>query len=53
MQNAVILTEVKFDNSQFQTFLIFCLIFAKNMDRGYTLAPPYRGIYNEYPRSMF
>ena len=29
------------------------LIFAQNMDRGYTLEPPQRGGFNEYPQSMF
>ena len=29
------------------------LIFAQNIDRGYTLEPPHRGGSNEYPRSMF
>ena len=29
------------------------LIFAQNIDRGYTLEPPQRGGSNEYPRSMF
>ena len=29
------------------------LIFAQNIDRGYTLEPPQWGGSNEYPRSMF
>ena len=29
------------------------LIFAQNIDRGYTLEPPRRGGSNEYPQSMF
>ena len=29
------------------------LIFAKNIDCGYTLEPPRRGGSNEYPQSMF
>ena len=33
-------------------FYIF-LIFAQNMDCGYTLEPPRRGGSNEYPQSMF
>ena len=33
--------------------LIFFLIFAQNIDRGYTLEPPCRGGSNEYPQSMF
>ena len=31
----------------------FFLIFAQNIDRGYTLEPPRWGGSNEYPRSMF
>ena len=34
-------------------FLIFFLIFAQNIDCGYTLEPPRRGGSNEYPQSMF
>ena len=30
-----------------------CLIFAQNIDCGYTLEPPWRGGSNEYPQSMF
>ena len=33
-------------------FYIF-LIFAQNIDCGYTLEPPRRGGSNEYPQSMF
>ena len=33
--------------------LIFFLIFAQNIDRGYTLEPPRRGVSNEYPQFMF
>ena len=29
------------------------LIFAQNIDCGYTLEPPWRGGSNEYPQSMF
>ena len=29
------------------------LIFAQNMDCGYTLEPPHGGGSNEYPQSMF
>ena len=29
------------------------LIFAQNIDRGYTLEPPQRGGSNEYPQSLF
>ena len=32
---------------------IFFLIFAQNIDCGYTLEPPRRGGSNEYPQSMF
>ena len=31
----------------------FFLIFAQNIDCGYTLEPPQRGGSNEYPQSMF
>ena len=51
MQYAVISKVVK--NETFQkTFDIF-LIFAQNIDCGYTLEPPRRGGSNEYPQSMF
>ena len=40
------------DNFQMKIFDIF-LIFAKNIDCGYTLEPPPRGGSNEYPQSMF
>ena len=33
--------------------MIFFLIFAQNIDCGYTLDPPRRGGSNEYPQSMF
>ena len=33
--------------------LIFFLIFAQNIDCGYTLEPPRRGGSNKYPQSMF
>ena len=36
-----------------RNFLIFFLIFAQNIDCGYTLEPPRRGGSNEYPQSMF
>ena len=29
------------------------LMFAQNIDRGYTLEPPRRGGSNEYPQSVF
>ena len=34
-------------------FFVFFLIFAQNIDYGYTLEPPRRGGSNEYPQSMF
>ena len=34
-------------------FLIIFLIFAQNIDRGYTLEPPQWGGSNEYPQAMF
>ena len=42
----------KIDNFQKKIFYIF-LIFAQNIDCGYTLEPPRRGGSNEYPQSMF
>ena len=41
----------KFERAE-RTFVIF-LIFAQNIDCGYTLEPPCRGGSNEYPQSMF
>ena len=43
---------VKMKNFQQKNFDIF-LIFAQNIDCGYTLEPPRRGGSNEYPQSMF
>ena len=41
-------------NDNFQMFFsIIFLIFAQNIDWGYTLEPPQRGGSNEYPQSMF
>ena len=34
-------------------FFVIFLIFAQNIDCGYTLEPPQRGGSNEYPQSMF
>ena len=34
-------------------FFDILLIFAQNIDCGYTLEPPHRGGSNEYPQSMF
>ena len=36
-----------------ETFFYVFLIFAQNIDGGYTLEPPQRGGSNEYPQSMF
>ena len=36
-----------------QKFFDIFLIFAQNIDCGYTLEPPRRGGSNEYPQSMF
>ena len=46
MQYTVIFKVVKNENDIF-------LIFAQNIDCGYTLEPPRRGGSNEYPQSMF
>ena len=43
---------VKNENFQSKKIDIF-LIFAQNIDCGYTLEPPWRGGSNEYPQSMF
>ena len=43
---------VKNENLQQKKFDIF-LIFAQNIDRGYTLEPSRRGGSNTYPQSMF
>ena len=49
-------TEKKFgcenENFHWKNFDIF-LIFAQNIDCGYTLEPPRQGGSNEYPQSMF
>ena len=42
---------LKIENFQLYYFDIF-LIFAQNIDCGYTLEPPRRGGSNEYPQSM-
>ena len=52
MQYTVIFKVVKNENFQWKFFDIF-LIFAQNIDCGYTLEPPRRGGSNEYPQSMF
>ena len=43
---------LKNENFQLKNLDIF-LIFAQNIDCGYTLEPPRRGGSNEYPQSMF
>ena len=45
---------LRFKNRKFsaKNFDIF-LIFAQNIDCGYTLEPPRRGGSNEYPQSIF
>ena len=43
---------VKNENFHWKIFDIF-LIFAQNIDCGYTLGPPRRGGSNEYPQSVF
>ena len=52
MQYIEIFKVVKNENFQWKKFDIF-LIFAQNIDCGYTLEPPRRGGSNEYPQSMF
>ena len=52
MQYTEILKVVKNANFQQNCFAIF-LIFAQNIDCGYSLEPPRRGGSNEYPQSMF
>ena len=43
---------VKNEKFHWKNFDIF-LIFAQNIDCGYTLEPPRQGGSNEYPQSMF
>ena len=55
MQYTEIFLALKIENFQLKFFDIF-LIFAQNIDCGYTLEPPRRGGRggsNEYPQSMF
>ena len=52
MQSMEIFLALKIENFQLKMFDIF-LIFAQNIDCGYTLEPPLRGGSNEYPQSMF
>ena len=51
MQNTGIFKVVKNESFQLKKFDIF-LIFAQNIDCGYTLEPPRRCGSNEYPQSM-
>ena len=51
MQYTEIFLALKIENFQLKNFDIF-LIFAQNIDCGYTLEPPRRGGSNEYPQSM-
>ena len=52
MQYIEIFSEAKIENFIRIFFDIF-LIFAQNIDCGYTLEPPRRGGSNEYPQYMF
>ena len=52
VQYTEIFKVVKNENFRWKKFDIF-LIFAQNIDCGYTLEPPRRGGSNEYPQSMF
>ena len=52
MQYTAIFHGYKNDNFHMKNCIIF-LIFARNIDRGYTLEPLQWGGSNEYPRSMF
>ena len=52
MQYTEIFLALKPEKIQLKNFDIF-LIFAQNIDCGYTLEPPRRGGSNEYPQSMF
>ena len=52
MRYREILKVVKNENFHQKKLDIF-LIFAQNIDCGYTLEPPCRGGSNEYPQSLF
>ena len=52
MQHTENFLALKTENFQLKIFDIF-LIFAQNIDCGYTLEPHRRGGSNEYPQSMF
>ena len=53
MLYTMIFIAIKNENFQQKNFDIFLLIFAQNIDCGYSLEPPWRGGSNEYPQSMF
>ena len=45
---------LSFKNENFQLICFYLFLrFAQKIDCGYTLEPPRRGGYNEYPQSMF
>ena len=52
MHYTAIFIAIKKENFQQKKFDVF-LIFAQNIDCGYSLEPPRRGGPNEYPQSMF
>ena len=52
MQYTEIFSVVKIGKKNWKKFDIF-LIFAQNIDCGYTLEPPRLGGSNDYPQSMF
>ena len=52
MQQTEIFLALKIEKFQLKKIDIF-LIFAQNIDCGYTLEPPRRGGSNEYPQCMF
>ena len=52
MQYTAIFHGCKNDNFQMKIVFFCFLIFAQNIDRGYTLEPRQWGGSNEYPRSM-
>ena len=52
MQYTEIFLALKIESFQLKKFDIF-LIFAQNIDCGYTLEPPRRGGSNEYQQSIF
>ena len=52
MQYTEIFLALEIENFQLKKFDIF-LIFAQNINCGYTLEPPRQGGSNEYPQSIF